>query len=154
MPGPPIFLESNPLAESAASRIISASSLILDCLESKQFPGSAFRDCGLTFEDCVQVLLVTMSLCSFFMDQPESIKQLLIDSSRSGWLGNVPLVPKSSSVSTMPLPKQRIHVLLTVTLEVSGFFGSTSHLARSSRDLFPSFCSRSGVMAQIKLGLS
>ena len=53
MPGPPIFFESKPLADSAASLIISASSLILDCLDSNLFAGSVFIENGVTFEDCL-----------------------------------------------------------------------------------------------------
>ena len=54
-------------------------------------------------------------------------------SSSSGCVGGVPWVPKSFSVSTSPRPKYACQSRLTVTRAVSGFAGSTSQRARSSR---------------------
>ena len=71
MPGPPIFSESKPLADSAASLIISASSLILDCLDSSLLFGSTLIELGEIIDDWVYFLLVTINLCIFFIDQPD-----------------------------------------------------------------------------------
>ena len=54
-------------------------------------------------------------------------------SSSSGCDGGVPCVPKSFSVSTRPRPKYACQKRFIVTRAVSGFFGSTIHLARSRR---------------------
>src|SRR5947207_15958619 len=54
-------------------------------------------------------------------------------SSNSGWLGGVPCVPKSFSVSTRPRPKYCCQTRLTATRARSGFSGETSQRARSNR---------------------
>ena len=154
MPGPPIFFESNPLADKAASLIISASSLILDCLDSSLLFGSTLIELGEIIDDWVYVLLVTISLCIFFIDQPDSMKYLLRASSSSGWLGRAPLVPKSSSVSTIPFPKYRIQILLTVTLAVNGFVSSTNHLARSNRVFIFDVSVSLALIAEMKFGFN
>src|SRR5262249_60636129 len=60
-------------------------------------------------------------------------------SSNSGWTGGSPCEPKSSAVLTMPWPKYICQKRLTVTREVNGGFGSTSHLASVRRLAFSSF---------------
>ena len=64
---------------------------------------------------------------------PRATNSLASQSSSSGCDGGVPWVPKSFSVSTRPRPKNCLPERLTVTRAVSGFAGSTSHCARSSR---------------------
>ena len=54
-------------------------------------------------------------------------------SSSLGWLGGSPCVPKSSLVSTRPMPKTCSQKRFTSTRAVSGLFVSTSQRAKASR---------------------
>ena len=56
-------------------------------------------------------------------------------SSSSGWLGSSPCVPKSSSVSTSPMPKSCAQKRLTATRAVSGLSGRHSQRATPSRSV-------------------
>ena len=67
------------------------------------------------------------------MSQPVSIIHCDNSSSNSGWLGHSPCAPKSSSRRDIPTPKSNFHNRLLRTREVSGWFGSTIHFARSNR---------------------
>ena len=65
--------------------------------------------------------------------QSRSMNSQASQSSSSGWLGGVPCVPKSLSVSTRPRPKYACQIRFTATLAVSGLRRSTSQRARSMR---------------------
>ena len=67
------------------------------------------------------------------MSQPLSMNSTASQSSSSGWLGNVPCVPKSSSVSTRPRPNSCAQKRLTMTRAVSGLSRSTSQRASPRR---------------------
>ena len=62
-----------------------------------------------------------------------SINSTASQSSSSGCVGSIPCEPKSSLVSTMPVPNSCSQCRLATTRAVSGFLRSTSHLARPSR---------------------
>ena len=50
-------------------------------------------------------------------------------SSNSGFVGGVPLRPKSLAVSTMPRPKWNCQIRFTMTRAVNGFSGLAIQLA-------------------------
>ncbi len=56
-----------------------------------------------------------------FILQPESISSTASQSSKAGWVGGLPLTPKSNSVGTRGVPKCRIQIWLMATRAVSGF---------------------------------
>ena len=76
---------------------------------------------------------MTMSLCIAFMSHLRSMNSTASQSSSSGCVGGSPCVPKSSLVSTRPLPKCCAQMRFIVTRAVSGLFGSTSQFARPRR---------------------
>ena len=65
------------------------------------------------------------------MLQPDSISSTASQSSSSGWLGRLPLRPKSKTVSTSGRPKCRIQMWLTATRAVSGLSRLVIHAARA-----------------------
>ena len=54
-------------------------------------------------------------------------------SSRRGWVGAAPFLPKSLGVSTMPRPKCQCQRRFTITRAVRGFSGLAIHFANASR---------------------
>ena len=69
-------------------------------------------------------------------------------SSSSGWTGNSPCAPKSSTVLTMPKPKYDCQKRFTATRAVSGLLRSTSQRARPSRSFDHSGARRSEHLRQ------
>ena len=67
------------------------------------------------------------------MLQPESMSSTASQSSSAGWVGGLPLRPKSNTVGTSGVPKCRIQMWLTATRAVSGLSRSAIQRARASR---------------------
>src|SRR5579863_5402190 len=84
-------------------------------------------------DDCRYVADITIIFCIVFMLQPRSMNSHAIQSSNSGCDGSSARIPKSSGVSTSPMPKNSCHIRFTKTLATVGLFGSTSHFAKVSR---------------------
>ncbi len=63
------------------------------------------------------------------MLQPRFMNSTASQSSSSGCVGLSPILPKLSSVATMPWPKWWLQMRLTITRAVSGFSGEPSHSA-------------------------
>ena len=76
---------------------------------------------------------MTIRLSIALTSQPLSTNSTASQSSSSGWVGQAPCEPKSSSVVTSPWPKASFQSRLTNTRAVSGFSRATSQRARSSR---------------------
>ncbi len=67
------------------------------------------------------------------MFQCESMKSTASQSSNSGCDGSEPCVPKSSSLTTRPVPNNWAHTRLTITRAVNGLSRLTSQCAKPSR---------------------
>ena len=68
-----------------------------------------------------------------FTSHPLSTNRVASQSSNSGCTGQSPCDPKSSTVLTRPTPKSACQNRFTVTRDVSGLDGSTSHRASPRR---------------------
>src|SRR5262249_5516998 len=87
----------------------------------------------LAFADCRYVADVTISRCNCFMLQPRSMNSTASQSSSSGCEGGSLCVPRSSLVTTSPVPKYACQARLTSARAVVGDFSSTSHFANVNR---------------------
>ena len=76
---------------------------------------------------------MTIRLSMAFTSQPLSTNSQASQSSSSGWVGQAPCEPKSSSVVTSPWPKTSFQSRLTITRATSGLSRAASHRARSRR---------------------
>ena len=74
------------------------------------------------------------------MLQPRFMNSTESQSSNSGCVGGSPILPKLSSVATMPRPKWWNQIRLTITRAVSGLSGDAIHSASANRrpDVRPS----------------
>ena len=116
-----MFVLSVPEAQCKPSQSSSASSRRRFIRQSRRLSGSRREDSSLTNRLAIWYVRESISKrCICFRLQPWAMNCCASQSSRSGWLGGWPILPKSFAVLTRPRPKCHCQRRLTITRAVKG----------------------------------
>src|SRR5436190_1114345 len=133
MLGPPICGFSLPLTASIESRTSSAVRRRMLERQNKLLLGSTRGPASVALADIWYAFDISTSLCTGLIRQPPRTNSPASQSSSSGWVGNVPNLPKSLDDATSPRPKWCCQRRLTSTRAVAGLSADAIQLARTVR---------------------